>query len=657
MELNTMEKTCQKRGINNDAFESQELDQIYIDVDCALETAEDANKITEEREKSLLEKKMEAFQGYLAEHRDQIYLLIRLVLAAGFVAIVIAACVLNFSRAVELLVLFLATVFFLVWDWMMERYGNRVWEQLCPIRDLLSKNWFWIRWFIYMSALLAVVCWLALDTAQRGTRQFVSFFGLLLFIFLIVLFSKHPFRWSPQTLLCGVGLQFGAGLLTLRTTFGLGALEWLGKQAETFMSFSDVGSQLVFGDNYKDHFFAFQVMPIVVFLSSVISVLYYIGFMQWLICKLGFIMQVVMGTSPAESMAAAGNIFLGQTETPLLIKPYLSVLTISELHAVMTGGFASISGSILGAFISFGIEASHLLTASLMSAPASLAIAKTFYPETERTVATSDHDLKMNKGESKNVLEAASEGACGAVSVVACIVVNVISFMALLALLDALLSWLGGMLECPQLSFALICSYVFMPVSFMMGVSWEDSFIVAELLGIKTFLNEFVAYQKLSELIQRRKAGGPEYVYDVKQYISVHSETIATYALCGFSNFASLGMSIGAMSALAPERRSDVSSCGLRSLIAGSVSCLMTACIAGMLYIPDVQCPQLLTTEFSNANVTSSTQLVTCCTLLYNSVTVFEPWNVTLGEGFSHSSLQGCCTLSPPTHFNCSSVF
>ncbi|XP_062237813.1 solute carrier family 28 member 3-like isoform X1 [Platichthys flesus] len=657
MELNTSEKTCQKRGINNIAFKSEEQDQIYIDVNSAAETAEDVQKMSEEREKSMLEKKMEAVQGYLAEHSDQIHLFIRLVLGAGFVAMVIAACVLNLNRAVGLLVLSLVTVLFLVWDWTMERYGDRLWEHLCPIRDLLSRNWFWIRWCIYMSVLVAVVCWLALDTAQQGTRQLMSFFGLLLFIFLIALFSKHPFRWSPQTLLSGIGLQFVAGLLTLRTTFGLQALEWIGKQAETFMAFTDVGSKFVFGDSYKDHFFAFQVMPIVVFISSIISILYSIGFMQWLICKLGFIMHVVMGTSPTESMAAAGNIFLGQTETPLLIKPYLSELTLSELHAVMTGGFASISGSILGAFISFGIEASHLLTASLMSAPASLAIAKTFWPETEKTATISDQDLKLNKGKSKNVLEAASQGAVCAVSVVASIVVNVISFMALLAFLNAILSWLGGMFDCPQLSFALICSYVFMPLSFMMGVSWEDSFIVAELLGIKTFLNEFVAYQNLSELIKRRKAGGPEYVNDVKQYISVHSETIATYALCGFSNFSSLGMAIGGMSALAPDRRSDISSCGLRSLNAGSVSCLMTACIAGILYIPDVQCPQFLSTEFSNANVSSSTQLVTCCTLLYNSVTAFEPWNVTAGEGFSQSSLRGCCTLTPPTHFNCSSVF
>ncbi|KAM9858619.1 solute carrier family 28 member 3-like [Aulostomus maculatus] len=591
------------------------------------------------------EKKIEAFQSCLAEHKDKIHLIIHLVLAAGFVAIVIAACILNFHRAVGLLVISLVTVFFLIWDWMVKHCGDWVWEKLQPIRDLVSSNWYWIRWVLYVLLLVGAVCWLALDTAKQGTRQLVSSFGLLLLIFLMMLFSKHPFRWSWQTLLCGIGLQFIFGLMILRTSFGLSAMEWLGKQAAMFMSFTDVGSRFVFGDNFKDHFFVFKVIPIVVFMSSVISILYYIGFMQWLICKIGFIMQVAMGTSPTESVAAAGNIFLGQLESPLLIRPYFGGLTRSEIHAIMTGGFASISGTILGAFISFGVEATHLLTASLMSAPASLAISKTFWPETETPKGTSSHDLKMEQGECTNVLEAASHGASSAVALVANIVVNIIAFLALLAFFDSVLSWLGGMLDCPQLSFSLICSYVFMPLSFMMGVSWEDSFIVAELIGTKTFLNEFVAYQKLSEFIKRRKEGGPEYVDDIKQYLSVHSETIATYALCGFSNFASLGMAVGALSTLAPERQADISSCGLRALIAGSVSCFVTACVAGMLYIPNLQCPQLLSTQFNNTNVSISTQLVTCCTQLYDR------------EGFSQRNMRGCCTsVTPPSSFNCSWV-
>ncbi|KAM6931376.1 solute carrier family 28 member 3-like [Xenentodon cancila] len=573
-------------------------------------------------------------------------------ISAGFIAMVTAACVLNLHRAVGLLVIFLVTIFFQVWDWMMEHYGSWVWEILSPIRGLLSRNWVRIRWILYLLVLVAMACWLALDTAQHGTRQLISFTGLVLLIFMMLVFSKHPFRWSWQTLLCGIGLQFIFGLLILRTAFGLHALKWVGNQAEMFMSFADTGSMFVFGKSYMDHFFVFRVMPILVFLSSVISILYFIGFMPWLICKIGFMMQVAMGTSPVESIVAAGNIFLGHTDSPLLIHPYISELTISEIHAVMAGGFASVSGTVLGAFISFGVDASHLLTASVMSAPASLAIAKIFWPEREPSVFISSHDIKVIKGENKNILEAASQGASRAVGLVGNIVANIIAFLALLAFVDAALSWLGGMFDYPQMSFSLICSYVFMPLSFMMGVSWEDSFTVAELIGVKTFLNEFLAYQKLSELIKRRKAGGPEYVNNIKQYISIHSETIATYALCGFSNFTSLGTSVGVLSAMAPNRQSDISSCGFRALIAGNVACFMTACIAGMLYIPD--CSHFLISEFNKTNITSNTQLLSCCTQLYNSVTVYEPRNVTAGGRFTESSLRSCCALTPPKHFNCS---
>ncbi|XP_076010123.1 solute carrier family 28 member 3-like [Genypterus blacodes] len=649
------EKNLKKRGKDNRAFESEEQDQIYIDHDGASNVTRNEDKESNHHNKSFLEEKMEAFQECLEEHKHQIRLITYTVLAAGFVAIVITACVLNFQRAVGLLVIALMILFFLVWDWMMERYGSLVWDKLYPIRDLFSRNWFWMRWVMYSSLLLVVVLWLALDTAKQGRRQLMSFFGLLIFIFLMLLYSKHPFRWRLQTLLWGTGLQVLLGLLILRSRAGFAAVDWLGKKVETFMSYTDVGSEFVFGEKYTDHFFAFKAMPIVIFLSAFISILYHVGLMTWLICKLGYIMQVTMGTSPTESMAAAGNIFLGQTESPLLVRPYISKLTCSEIHAVMAGGFAGISGSVMGTFIYFGVEASHLLTASVMSAPSSLAIAKLVWPETETPRIPADHKYEMDKGDSTNVLEAASNGATTAVLLVANIISNIIAFLALLTFFNAVLSWLGVMLDCPELSFTLICSYLFMPISFLMGVSWEDSFIVGELLGFKTFINEFVAYQRLAKLIKLRKEGKPLYVNNVKQYLSVHSETIVTYALCGFANFASLGIGIGAMTALAPDRRADIANCAFRALVSGCVSSFMNACIAGILYVPEVLCPDFLNTAFNSTNVVNST-LITCCTELYNSVTVFEHWNVTAQGGFSISSLQNCCTVTAPKHFNCSLV-
>uniref|UniRef100_A0A8C7IUP4 Sodium/nucleoside cotransporter n=1 Tax=Oncorhynchus kisutch TaxID=8019 RepID=A0A8C7IUP4_ONCKI len=469
------------------------------------------------------------------------------VCVSGYFAVVIAACVLNFQRALALLVVTLLAVFFLLWDWLMGRYGQRLWDNciFSPSHSLSFP-------VVCVLLLVAVVCWLVFDTAKQGSRQLVSFSGLLCFIMLMLVFSRNPFRVSWRTLLWGVALQFLFGVIILRTKAGFTAVDWLGHQVEVFLSYADTGSRFVFGDKYTDHFFAFQVLPIVVFFSTVISMLYHLGFMQWLILKVGFIMQITMGTSPTESMVAAGNIFVGQTESPLLIRPYISQLTLSEIHAVMTGGFSTIAGSVLGAFISFGIEASHLLTASVMSAPASLAIAKTFWPETETPKVTAKKGLKLETGEGSNLLEAASRGASSSIVLVANIAVNLIAFLALLAFLNAALSWLGNMFNYPQLSFSIICSYVFMPFSFLMGVAWEDSFMVGELIGYKTFFNEFVAYERLAKLIKRREDKGPEYVDDVKQYLSVHSETIATYALCGFANISSLGVMIGGLCESSP---------------------------------------------------------------------------------------------------------
>ncbi|XP_020345150.2 solute carrier family 28 member 3 [Oncorhynchus kisutch] len=646
MELNGLSENSQRNGLDNQAFHSQDSICIYVEV---------AHRPSEELKKRFLEKRMEGIHRYLEEHRTRISLVLGIVLVAGYFAVVIAACVLNFQRALALLVVTLLAVFFLLWDWLMGRYGQRLWDALQPARDTLNTHWLWVKWVVCVLLLVAVVCWLVFDTAKQGSRQLVSFSGLLCFIMLMLVFSRNPFRVSWRTLLWGVALQFLFGVIILRTKAGFTAVDWLGHQVEVFLSYADTGSRFVFGDKYTDHFFAFQVLPIVVFFSTVISMLYHLGFMQWLILKVGFIMQITMGTSPTESMVAAGNIFVGQTESPLLIRPYISQLTLSEIHAVMTGGFSTIAGSVLGAFISFGIEASHLLTASVMSAPASLAIAKTFWPETETPKVTAKKGLKLETGEGSNLLEAASRGASSSIVLVANIAVNLIAFLALLAFLNAALSWLGNMFNYPQLSFSIICSYVFMPFSFLMGVAWEDSFMVGELIGYKTFFNEFVAYERLAKLIKRREDKGPEYVDDVKQYLSVHSETIATYALCGFANISSLGVMIGGLSAMAPERRGDISRCAIRALISGTVACFMTACIAGMLYIPELLCEDFLKEEFNSTLVINSTQLLTCCTELYHSVLV-SPSNMTLEGRFSMASLNGCCAILSSPLFNCSLV-
>uniref|UniRef100_A0A8C4RY55 Sodium/nucleoside cotransporter n=1 Tax=Erpetoichthys calabaricus TaxID=27687 RepID=A0A8C4RY55_ERPCA len=520
---------------------------------------------------------------------------------SGYISLVIVACIINFQRALSLLLLTIVGIFFVSWDKLINKYEDRITQVFHPYERRLEQQGHWLKWVLYIALIAAVICWLVFDTANQGTRQLISFGGLLMYIALMFIFSKHPTKISWRTVFSGVGLQFVFGVIILRTQIGYDAFDWTGKQMETFLEYSDVGSKFVFGEKYIDHFFAFKVLPIVVFFSMITSILYYVGFMQWIILKVGWVMQIVMATSPTESVTAAGNIFIGQSEAPLIIRPYLQQLTKSEIHAVMTGGFATIAGSVLGAYIQAGVPASHLLTASVMSAPASLAVAKLFWPETD-TPKITRKGFKMEKREETNILEAASHGASLSIPLIANIAVNLIAFLSLLAFLNSALSWLGNMFDYPQFSFSVICSYVFMPFSFMMGVDWNDSFLVGELIGYKTFFNEFVAYNKLAEMIKKRQAGGPEYSGEIKQYLSAHSEVIATYALCGFANFGSLGVQIGALSSLAPKRRSDISSCALRSLISGTIACFMTACVAGNYVCPTFGTNLCQSTQFPKAN-------------------------------------------------------
>ncbi|XP_029473205.1 solute carrier family 28 member 3 [Rhinatrema bivittatum] len=618
--------------------------------------SDDEGELT--RKKGWLELKYDAVCDFYRKHKIIIWRVIYGILLIGFFALVIAACVLNFHRALALFVLTMLAIFFVFWDFFMARYENKVAKCFSPCGRLLQRQWFWMKWVVWLCLIAAVICWLIFDTARMGTHQLISFGGLVMYVLLMFLFSKHPARVRWRPVFWGIGLQFVLGLVILRTKPGYDAFNWLGIQVQTFLEYSDTGAKFVFGEKYTDHFFAFKVMPIVVFFSTVMSMLYYTGFMQWIIKKVGWIMQVTMGTSPTESLVASGNIFVGQTESPLLIRPYLESLTISELHAIMTAGFSTIAGSVLGAYISFGVSATHLITASVMSAPASLAMAKLFWPETRTPKVNLKSGMEIEKSDARNILEAASHGASASIGLVANIVVNLMAFLSVLAFCNAVLSWLGNMFDYPQLSFEVICSYVFMPFSFMMGVDWEDSFIVGKLIGYKTFFNEFVAYEQLAKLITKRKEMGPEFMDGTKQYMSIRSETIATYALCGFANFGSLGIVIGGLTSMAPSRKGDIARSALRALIAGTVSCFMTACIAGIVSPPviSVPCNTLFLNTFrvNSSLPENSTEIVDCCLNLFNRTIVDSPENFTLPENYTMSSLTGCCQMLNSPSFNCS---
>ncbi|XP_022111135.1 solute carrier family 28 member 3-like isoform X2 [Acanthaster planci] len=529
-----------------------------------------------------------AVKDMYTEHHNIIWNFIFLVLLLAYLGYLIYACLYDFQEAMILVIITGIALGLYMYSVIRDFYGKQIYDVTCkPGGRFVDKYWRYIRWPLYLLILAGVAVALVFLTKDNPV-QLISAGGLVAFILFCYVFSKHPrhVKWRP--VIWGLALQFILGLFILRTSIGFEIFNFLGDVVQTFLEFTDAGSEFVFGAGFQEHFFAFKVLPVVIYFSACISIFYYLGVMQVVIAKLAWLMQKTMHTSASESLNAAGNIFVGQTEAPLLIRPYLPKMTRSELHAVMTGGFATIAGSVLGAYISFGISASHLLSASVMSAPAALAIAKLFYPETEKSQTRTAAQVKLPKGEERNIIEAASTGASTAIMLALNIGANLIAFLALLALFNGLLGYLGEKVGIDGLSFELICSYVFIPVAFLMGVEWDDCRIVAELIGTKTFINEFVAYERLAVYINNRATDGAT--------ISMRSQVIATYALCGFANLGSVGIQLGGLTPMAPSRKGDLASVAVRALIAGTVACFMTACIAGILYVPQDAQEQLPTT-------------------------------------------------------------
>ncbi|KAL4220156.1 hypothetical protein ACF0H5_020565 [Mactra antiquata] len=383
--------------------------------------------------------------------------------------------------------------------------------------------------------------------------------------------------------------------------------KWLGDRVTEFLQHSTAGIVFVFGEAWHQHVFIMKVIAIAPFFMAFINMLYYLGVMQAIISVIGRLLAFCMRTTPAESINAAANIFCSMTTSQLMIQPFLEDMTRSELHAVMTGGFATVAGGIMAAYINLGVPANHLLSASVMSAPAALAISKLSYPETEITKGSKKDFSFKDKGSERNIIEAITNGATLSLKIWAAIGTNVVAFLSLLGFVNSTLAWMGDRVGIENLSFELICSYVLFPVSFFMGVEPDDCGRVAELVGIKTFTNELIAYGNLQTYLENKKNlnNYTEY-YNTTDWhwrnndvvlnitntvlkggvLSGKSEVIATYALCGFANFGSIGITLGSLGTLAPSKKSDLSRMILRAMVCGNVACFLTACIAGLLYKP-----------------------------------------------------------------------
>ncbi|MGD8371398.1 MAG: nucleoside transporter C-terminal domain-containing protein [Syntrophobacterales bacterium] len=394
--------------------------------------------------------------------------------------------------------------------------------------------------------------------------------GLLLIAFI---FCKDRKRISYKTILGGIGLQFFFAVIVLRTRIGHEIFYWVGRGAEKLIGFTEAGSSFLFGDLMTvpkyGFILAFQVLPVIVFFSSLSAILYYFGILQWVVRLMAHIFTRTLGLSGAESLSVAANVFVGMVEAPILVRPYIAKMTESELFCVMSAGMATIAGSVMAAYIGilqphFPQVAGHILSASLMSAPAAVVIAKIMIPESETPLTAGKVQVSQEK-QDVNFIDAAARGAIDGVHLAISVAAVLIAFIALVAMVNSLFGLFGT-------SFETVLGWLFAPIAFMMGIPWKEAVQVGSLLGQKTVLNEFVAYLNMAKGL----ASG-------ELILSGRSITIATYALCGFANFGSLGIMIAGISGMAPGRRHDLARLGIRSIISGSLAAFLTATIAGIL--------------------------------------------------------------------------
>jgi CNT family concentrative nucleoside transporter len=406
--------------------------------------------------------------------------------------------------------------------------------------------------------------------------RFTGILGLLTMLTLAYAFSTNRRAIRLKTVAWGLGLQFAFAVLVLRIDAGRRLFQKAGDVVSQLLSYSFVGSQFVFGDlgkqgSHLGFYFAFQVLPAIIFICAFFAVLYHFGVMQIIIKLAAWIMTRVMGASGAESLNIAASIFMGQTEAPVTIRPFLPDLTRSELMTVMTSGMAHVSGGIMAAYIAFGIEPKHLLSAVIMTAPGTLLMAKMLVPETEQPrtagkVVMPESEEQNEKEE--NLLGAVARGTTDGLHMALNIAAMLIAFLALIALADGILSGIHHWISWVPESLEKILGVVFSPVAWVIGIPWHDCGVIGTLLGTRMVLNELVAFSML----------GP-----MKAALDPRSFTIATFALCGFANLSSIGIQIGGIGALAPNKKSELARLGIRAMLAGTMANLMSASIAGML--------------------------------------------------------------------------
>lgn len=426
-------------------------------------------------------------------------------------------------------------------------------------------------------------------------ERFISIFGCFVLLGLAWLLSNNKRRINYRVVMWGLLIQFAFALIILKTAFGRAVFEGAKSVITKLLSFTDIGAEFLFGNMYRGDSgiveglggggpyqlwdpgngefidigisFAMHILPTIIFFAALMAILYHIGVMQKLVQGMAWVMSKFLGTSGAETLSVASNIFVGQTEAPLVIRPFISKMTQSELMAVMTGGFATVAGGVMAAYVRFGADAGHLMAASVMSAPAALVMAKIIFPETQDSATKGDTKIRIEKN-TVNVVDAAASGAADGLKLALNVGAMLLAFYALIHLLDFGLIQITSIFGLEEFGLKTMLGYLFAPLALVMGIETADVLKFGYLLGTKISLNEFVAFVQLGEW---------------QDTLSPRSFTIATYALCGFANFSSIAIQIGGIGSIAPERKGDLAKLGLKAMIGGALASWLTATIAGIL--------------------------------------------------------------------------
>nr|WP_290696334.1 NupC/NupG family nucleoside CNT transporter [Halomonas sp. UBA3074] len=413
----------------------------------------------------------------------------------------------------------------------------------------------------------------------------MSLVGMVTLVAIALIFSYDRKSIRLRTVLGAFAIQAGIGAFVLYVPFGQAVLQAISSGVSQILVYANDGIGFLFGGladvENVGFVFAIKVLPVIIFFSSLIAVLYYIGIMQWVIRILGGALQKALGTSRTESLSATANIFVGQTEAPLVVRPFIARMTPSQLFAVMCGGLASVAGSVLAGYAALGIPMEYLVAASFMAAPGGLLFAKLIMPETQDvsdsdSVTKVEEEIDAQEDKPANVLDAAASGATSGLMLAANVGAMLLAFIGLIALINGILGGVGGWVGFESLSLELILGWLFAPLAFLLGVPWEEATLAGSFIGQKLVVNEFVAYINLAPYID-----GEQVVAATGQMMTPHTMAILSFALCGFANLSSIAILLGGLGSIAPTRRKEIARFGVKAVLAGTLSNLMSASIAG----------------------------------------------------------------------------